>query len=158
MISKIRFLAQSIASSWLSTQTRTYTSPSVGVQDHGPVLLVDPHRADLVVLDIVDFLVVDAGRLRVGLELLGELPDLPLLGTGNAGEGVEEVAAEGHGGGMGSLLQGVEELLPARRRGNTFHPWLLEQRLRLGLFRQQHGHFFEGQASSASAQTRPCSS
>src|SRR5206468_1022639 len=88
----------------------------------GPVLLVDAHGAHLVVPDIVDFLVVDAGRFRIGLELLRELPDLPLLRTGDAGIGVKEVTAEGHGW-HGHSFKASRSFCCSPSVEKTFHPW-----------------------------------
>ena len=77
----------------------------LGVKDDRPVLLVDPDRADLVVLDAVDLLVVDRRRRRVGLELLGEVPDLPLLGSGQRAKASRNSVAMATVGMGGSLRQ-----------------------------------------------------
>jgi len=123
----------------------------------GTVLLVDAHRPHLIVPDIVDFLVVDAGRLRIGLELLRELPDLLLLRTGDAGVGIKEVAAEGHGW-HGQSFKASRSFCCSPSVEKTFHPWATNSASASACSGKSSATCFEGQASSASAHTRPCSS
>src|SRR5262249_32779915 len=69
----------------------------VGMEDHGPVLLVYAHGPHFVVPDIMDFLVVNGRRLWIGFELLRKLTHLLLLRTRNSSVCVQKVATKGDG-------------------------------------------------------------
>src|SRR5271165_4011396 len=97
----------------------------LGVQHDRPILLIDADGPYLVVLDIVDFLLVDSCRSWIRKKLRAELADLFLLGSGQGREGVEELSGESHGGHGTSLRKQLPKLLISQFGRKEHGPALL---------------------------------
>ena len=63
----------------------------LGLEHDRPVRLVDPQRPHFRVPSAGDLLVVEAGRIRVGLKLLDHRPHARLLRTGEPGKRLQKI-------------------------------------------------------------------